>query len=279
MRLFDRTTPLVVLCALVAACSSDTAGPADAGPAVAPADATAPEAAAPVASPPLGPSCANGARDGAEVDVDCGGPLCPACANGRACVTATDCVSRACEAGRCTNDAGCSDGTREGFASRAAFPNIAACAGAWSVPGLGVSTPACGRGAGNSGQNPSGKDCAVADLCQVGWRVCESPAAVAAKSGGGGCAAAGLAGQGAFFAVRQSGGGNAACGPGTNDLFGCGDVGDPPDALTCAPLDRFSNDLCRALPPTWVCGANSADEQSSVTKTASTGGGVLCCRD
>ncbi|HRG98603.1 MAG TPA: hypothetical protein PLR99_20265, partial [Polyangiaceae bacterium] len=78
MRLSPRTAPLVVLAsALVAACSSDTAGPADAGPpAVAPADAaTAPEAAAPVTGPPLGPSCANGARDGAEVDVDCGGPL------------------------------------------------------------------------------------------------------------------------------------------------------------------------------------------------------------
>ncbi len=227
---------------------------------------------------PLGPSCANGARDGDEADVDCGGRVCPACANGRACATAADCVSRVCAGGRCTNDAGCADGTREGFASATAFPNIAACAGAWSVPGLGVSTPACGRGAGNSGANPTGKDCSVADLCQVGWRICDTPAAVATKSGGGGCAAAGI-GQTAFFAIRQSGGGNAACGPGTNDLFGCGDVGDPPDPATCAPLDRFSNDLCRALPPTWACGANSADEQGSVTKSASTGGGVLCCRD
>lgn len=226
-----------------------------------------------------GPSCANGVKDGDETAVDCGGRVCPPCANGRACAAPRDCASGVCAEGKCTNDAGCSDATREGFVSTVAFPAIAACAGAWSIPGLGITTPACDHAAGNSGANPTGKGCSVADLCQVGWRICETPAAVATKSGGGGCASSGIAGQSAFFAVRQSGSGNAACGPGTNDLFGCGDVGDPPDAATCAPLNRFSNNLCSALPPTWACGTNSADEQTHATKTASTGGGVLCCRD
>ncbi|MCW5832031.1 MAG: hypothetical protein KIS78_06210 [Labilithrix sp.] len=212
--------------------------------------------------------------------MDCGGATCPACANGRACSVARDCVSRVCADAKCTNDAGCADGTREGFASATAFPNIAACAGGWSVPGLGTTTtPACGRAAGNDSANPTGQGCNVADLCQVGWHVCESPAVVAAKSGGEGCAVSGIADQNAFFAVRQAGSGGAMCGPGSNDLFGCGDVGEAPDPATCAPLDRFSNDLCASLPATWACGADGENELGNVTKPASEGGGVLCCRD
>ncbi|MBN9163565.1 MAG: hypothetical protein BGO98_17890 [Myxococcales bacterium 68-20] len=229
---------------------------------------------------PAGASCSNGVRDGDETDIDCGGATCPACALGRACVAGRDCVSLACADAKCTNDAGCSDGSREGFTPAPMFPNIAACAGGWSVPGLGTTTtPACGRVSGNDSANPTGKDCSVADLCQVGWHVCETPAAVATKSGGEGCVAAGLNGQNAFFAIRQAGSGAAACGPGTNDLFGCGDVGAPPDAETCAPLDRFSGDLCTSLPTTWACGADGGNELGNVTKTASEGGGVLCCRD
>ncbi|MBX3199267.1 MAG: hypothetical protein KF894_14135 [Labilithrix sp.] len=229
---------------------------------------------------PTGPSCSNGVRDGDETDTDCGGATCPACANGRACAAARDCVSRVCADAKCTNDAGCADGTREGFASVTTFPNIAACAGGWSVPGLGTTTtPACGRAAGNDSANPTGEGCNVADLCQVGWHVCETPAVVAAKSGGEGCAVSGIADQNAFFAVRQAGSGGAMCGPGSNDLFGCGDVGEPPDPGTCAPLDRFSNDLCASLPATWACGADGENELGNVTKTASEGGGVLCCRD
>ncbi len=227
-----------------------------------------------------GPSCSNGVRDGDETDIDCGGGACPACANGRACVASRDCVSLVCTGGTCENDLGCSDGSREGFASTTTFPDIAACAGGWTIAGLATTTtPACGRMSGNSSGNPKGEGCNVADLCQVGWHVCETAAAVGQKSGNAGCAAAGVLGQNAFFAVRQSGGGGAACGLGTNDLFGCGDVGAPPDAATCGPLDRFSNDLCAALPATWSCGTDGADELNNVTKTASEGGGVLCCRD
>ena len=228
-----------------------------------------------------GPSCSNGVLDGDETDVDCGGGACPACANGRACAVARDCVSNVCTGSKCENDVGCSDGSREGFTSTALFPDIAACAGGWTIAGLGTTTtsPACGRMSGNGSANPNGEGCNVADLCQVGWHVCETAAAVGAKSGGSGCAGAGIVDQNAFFAVRQSGGGGAACGPGTNDLFGCGDVGAPPDAVTCAPLDRFSNDLCTSLPATWSCGTDGTNELDNVTKTASEGGGVLCCRD
>jgi hypothetical protein len=226
-----------------------------------------------------GASCSNGVKDGDETDVDCGGATCPVCANGDACTTGADCASRVCSANACTNDVGCADGTREGFAAGDTFPNIAACAGAWSLPGLvNTTAPACDHAPGNDGPNATGTGCNVADLCQAGWHVCTTAAEVKTKSNDQGCAAAAITG-GAFFVARQSGSGGAACGTGTNDLFGCGDVGNAPDVATCAPFDRFSFDLCTALPTSWSCGTDGAAEASNVTKTAATGGGVLCCRD
>ena len=198
------------------------------------------------------------------------------------CAQAADCVSFECGAdGRCRNDNGCADGTREGFGATASYPDIAACAGGWSLPGL-VDTraPACGRAAGNASQNPSGKDCNVADLCQVGWHVCEDASEVKTRSGGNGCAGAAFAaGAQVFFVVRQSGPGGAMCGEGENDIFGCGTVGAAPDATTCGVLDRFSHDLCSQLPATWACGSGDTSEASAVRKTAAANGGVLCCRN
>jgi hypothetical protein len=228
---------------------------------------------------PLTASCANGIKDGDETDVDCGGSTCPLCANGDVCNAGSDCASRVCTANKCTNDVGCADGTREGFAAAGTFPNIAACAGGWSVPGLvNTTAPACDHLAGNDSPNAAGTGCNVADLCQAGWHVCTTAAELEAKSNGQGCAAAAITGS-AFFVARQSGAGGAQCGTGTNDLFGCGDIGNAPDVATCAPFDRFSFDLCSALPNTWSCGTDGAAEASNVTKTAATGGGVLCCRD
>ena len=147
------------------------------------------------------------------------------------------------------------------------------------MPGLvNTTSPVCDHLAGNDSANAAGTGCNVADLCQAGWHVCTTAAEVKAKSNDQGCAAAGITG-GAFFVARQSGSGGAMCGTGTNDLFGCGDVGQAPDAASCAGFDRFSFDLCTALPASWSCGTDGAAEASNVTKTAPTGGGVLCCRD
>jgi hypothetical protein len=44
-------------------------------------------------------ACMDGARDGNETDVDCGGGLCAPCGPGSACNVAGDCMS-----GLCTND-------------------------------------------------------------------------------------------------------------------------------------------------------------------------------
>jgi hypothetical protein len=82
-----------------------------------------------------------------------------------------------------------------------------------------------------------------------------------------------------FFVTRQSGPGSAQCGAGTNDLFGCGGAGMAPDPGTCTPLDRFSGDLCSALPAGWSCGADAFQEANNVTHATSSTGGALCCRD
>jgi hypothetical protein len=262
----------------LAACGSDNGGFAGT-PARTSGDTSESDAADAGVLTPTAASCANGMKDGDETDIDCGGATCPACATGHGCSVGGDCVSRVCTAGKCTSDAGCADGTREGFADAAAFTNIAACAGAWSLPGLVATTaPACNHVAGNDSENPTGTACNVADLCQAGWHVCTTPSEVSTKSNGAGCAGAAITGS-AFFVSRQSGGGAAQCGTGTNDLFGCGDVGQTPDPATCAPFDRFSFDLCTALPNTWSCGTDGTAEATNVVKTASSGGGVLCCRD
>lgn len=197
---------------------------------------------------------------------------------------------------------GCADGEREGFLDRIRHARIAGCSGGFSVPGLLLEgPPRCGRAGGDDGDNPSGTGCAAADLCAEGWHVCLSADEVMAVSPGGCDGVAG--GEPAFFATRQSGPGCGICtraGTRTcdrgecagdcrtdrtptsfmaNDLFGCGTLGDPPSG-NCAPLDRFSNDLCGATTAPWSCpGSTGYDEALVVRKNGPERGGVLCCRD
>jgi hypothetical protein len=46
-------------------------------------------------------SCTDGARNGTETDVDCGGGACAACAAGMQCLVDTDCVTASCAGGTC----------------------------------------------------------------------------------------------------------------------------------------------------------------------------------
>lgn len=197
---------------------------------------------------------------------------------------------------------GCSDGTREGFVDAVAYPKIAGCSGGFAVPGvLGTTAPTCGFAAGNSGNNPGGIGCSAADLCAPGFHVCKGSAEVASRSPTG-CVNAATS-PGLFFATRQSSTGCGLCALGNgvdpavcngcscaancaqtsltaNDLFGCGSIG--ASATSCGVLDRFSNNLCGALGAPWSCGGpngNACDEANLVTKSASEGGGVLCCED
>ena len=47
------------------------------------------------------PSCTDGAKNGDETDVDCGGSSCPACADSRKCLAPSDCTSKVCTSGTC----------------------------------------------------------------------------------------------------------------------------------------------------------------------------------
>ena len=179
------------------------------------------------------------------------------------------------------NPEGCADGTREGFVSLVQYPLVAACAGAWSLPGIAVTTPACGRAAGNSGQNALGTGCQAADLCAAGWHICKTPADFGAASPTGCTGAFATAESPSFFASAQSGHGFAQCtADGNNDLFGCGQGVAPANAdNSCAPLNATSGNLCSNLSAAWACGTDGYSESLNVTKTAVTGGGVICCID
>ena len=175
---------------------------------------------------------------------------------------------------------GCSDGTREGYTDLELYPNIAACGGAWSIPGVKpVQPPACDRKAGNTGDNILGDGCNVSDLCAPGWDVCSDHLDVLGAAGADGCGdAAPQANQ--FFATRQSGPGGSKCGDGVDDVFGCGTIGIVADPATCAPLTMVSDNDCfvlRMYPGGWTC--TNPGEANNILKTdPQMGGGVLCCR-
>jgi len=80
---------------VLAACAAPSSA-VDAG-----VDAAAPDAGAADVVVEAPDTCADGVKDGAETDVDCGGGACPSCADGRACAAKSDCQSLACSAGVC----------------------------------------------------------------------------------------------------------------------------------------------------------------------------------
>ena len=211
-----------------------------------------------------------------------------------------------------TPTVGCADGEREGFLDQKAYPQIAACAGAWDQPGITPDkvVPTCNRQGGDDGGKADGKGCASADLCASGWHVCKGWQEVAQKSPTG-CADATPAGaksKSLFFAIRQPSEDGSVCGAwgdGFNDVFGCGNLGTAlPPEKKCGPLDRVlastqpnSCGFNEAEPKhgPWECfgsGKSDLQEGSNVTKKACQGqscqydgalvgpsdkGGVVCC--
>lgn len=188
--------------------------------------------------------------------------------------------------------AGCADGSREGFKNIASYPQIAACVGGWSIPG--VATPAsfsraCNAQSGNDGEI---EGCTVADTCAVGWHVCKSAAEVRYKTrneaeelavhgtSNTGCDAVNDFETG-FFVTRQSGSGYAICGAeGTNDVFGCGSVGSHIQT-NCQGLQSFTHNLCSKVKQAgFQCSANGGEAEAlSITHDTNVEGGAMCCKD
>jgi hypothetical protein len=182
---------------------------------------------------------------------------------------------------------GCSDGTREGFRDFKNWPNIAGCSGAWRLPGLidpATRVPHCLRVAGNDSRNPEGLDCSAADLCAPTWHACLNGPDVVSHSPTGGCESIVSPGEEALFVVMAGASPQGVCYPdpaATNDIHGCGSIGQN-ESGGCPPLDRrmgFSD--CAATKGVWECGtaADSLSEAKLVIKPGSSLGGVLCCKD
>ena len=194
---------------------------------------------------------------------DCGAAVCGGDGCGGSCGLCPE--MQVCEGGVCVLDSsyvGCSDMSREGFISIGDFPMIAACGGAWDVPGIHNETPACNREAGNTGVNMDGIGCNVTDLCAEGWHVCLGKDDVLYRSPSGCDHIMDGAQSPAFFLTRTSSTGAFDCSPDTigspttvNDIFGCGDLGCPATQATCFPLQKGSHDGCKALKnkPTSSC--------------------------
>jgi hypothetical protein len=186
------------------------------------------------------------------------------------------------------NIVGCSDGTREGFRDYRDWPAIAGCAGAFDHPGvLGGAPdllPTCDLLAGDTNSNPDGNGCTAADLCAANWHVCRNGDDVANHSPTGDCEGCVPAGETRFFLVASGASPMGICSPdplAANDLHGCGGLGQPEDQA-CAPLSRrmgFAD--CHATSGVWNCGGqvDGLREAEVVTKSGTTLGGVLCCKD
>jgi hypothetical protein len=187
-----------------------------------------------------------------------------------------------------TDPVGCSDGTAEALLAER---GLAACAGAWSVPGVvGEREPTCDRAAGNEGGSTTGENCSVADLCAVGWHVCRDSSEVALHGGDAACEELGPpspdGGEAVIYITGQRGVGDAAtCAPeedpeAADDVWGCGTLG--LETTDCRPLDRHlalvdEGDGCGEP---FECGDDPRAEGLNVTKREpAQGGGVLCCSD
>lgn len=223
-----------------------------------------------------------------------------------------------CKEGRCTavpEIVGCSDGTREGFLDLIRFNNLAACGGAWTIPGIHHNEgPACGRQSGNTGTNRNGEGCNLEDLCAEGWHVCLGRGDVQSRSDYGcdGILEGAALNEPAIFITRTSSTGSLECDPDTvgvpinmNDIFGCGNFGSDASGAKCPPLTVSGHNNCDYLKPNfnytgtyghglnwftnktgktytqaWFCESDGWHEATNVTKTQpDTQGGVMCCKN
>lgn len=177
---------------------------------------------------------------------------------------------------------GCSDGTRELFVDPVMFPSIAGCSGTWQLGGTQTSVsdaPQCNLGAGNPGCVADGAGCSVADLCALGWHVCEGKDDVAAKSSIG-CDPIPRGVDGLWLTRQMVDGGEGCSGAVDAHFAGCGNIGRDLSGYgtTCDPLNAVIGGS-HGCPSPWVCGPTAAEDPFVVHKTGPELGGVLCCID
>ena len=211
-----------------------------------------------------------------------------------------------CSGGRCdaadTTSVGCADGMRDGFRDATAFPNIAACSGGFTVPGVFPSpertdVPTCATTGDDAATNAAGTDCSAADLCGAGWHICRG-GEIGERTSGMSCNAATDFPAQSFYAASVSGTGCDHCALPTNtgldgctadscqagcqqspslnnDLFGCGHgngrVIGTSEAAACDGLNTSGSDECTGLAndPAWSC-TGSVRESQTITRVPAT---------
>jgi plastocyanin len=103
------------------------------------------------------PSCVDGVKNGAETDVDCGGPCPSKCGPGGSCKMNSDCASASCAAATLTCDSTCNDGFKGGAETDVDC-------GGGACPACGV-MKACGADADCATTVCSGGTCATINGC------------------------------------------------------------------------------------------------------------------
>jgi hypothetical protein len=185
----------------------------------------------------IAPTCRDGARNGGETDMDCGGG-CPGCALGRACETGLDCQSGACTDRVCTEPP----------------PSCEACDVNAACVALGSAQPCQCR----SGYEGNGFTCADIDECAWELDDCGANATCTNTGGAFSCACnPGFQGDGVTCAdIDECGqelddcGANATC-TNTGGAFSCAcNPGFQGDGVTCADIDECGQELDD-------CGANA----------------------
>ena len=145
----------------------------------------------PFIQPHLPTTCANGAKDGAETDLDCG-ETCLRCADARSCAHDYDCRSGFCQAGVCsasatagaggTGSAGAGNaGAGNAGASNAGASNVGGGTQGTSAPGGGANTFGGSSSAGNAGGGVTVATGAGGNAGGTG------PSAAGASANNGGC--------------------------------------------------------------------------------------------
>lgn len=188
---------------------------------------------------------------------------------------------------------GCSDGTREYFRNVEEFPNIAGCAGHFDIAGLidedgKPKGPSCNRESGNDIPQIPLHPCSASDLCEPGWKICDSTDLMLISSGGRFCDSSGHLDVpvGSFFAAAVETSLNSArCSDSVSlqgGIVGCGNLN---RGSYCSAdfnqgvFDSLLHSNCSNLSE-WNCQTGSTlNPLLLITKNLSDRGGVLCCRE
>jgi len=187
------------------------------------------------------PSCADTVKNGAETDVDCGGPDCTKCSDSKSCSFASDCQSGVCTGGICRTPT-CTDGVKNGSET------AADCGGICSTK--------CSTGLACSTSSDCVSGNCTAGICTV--NLCSGVTCTALDQ----CHTAGMCNPATGVCSNPAKADSTACDDGNactqTDICQAG-ICSGVNPVTCAPQDQC-HDAGSCNPDTGVCSSpNKAD--------------------